>query len=45
MVSSDFRYSVKISGFNDLCNLQKYQDFMNYVNGDNMENLKCIKVL
>ena len=45
MISSGFRKFIKISGFNDLCNLRKYQDFMNYLNYDKVEILKHIKVL
>ena len=37
MISSGFRKFIKISGFNDLCNLRKYQDFMNYLNYDKVE--------
>ena len=36
MNSSDFRQFFRILGFNDLCKLQKYQDFINYVNYDKM---------
>ena len=34
---------MKISRFNDSFKLQKYQDFMNYVNPDKVEILKSIK--
>ena len=44
-ILSDFKQFVKLSGFNNLCKLQKYPDFMIYVNIDKDEVLYCIKVL
>ena len=36
---------MKKAGLNDLCNLHIYQGFMNYVNQEKVEILKCIKAL
>ena len=44
-ILSNFSQFLKLSGFNKLCELQKYQIFMNYVNLDKAEILYCIKVL
>lgn len=44
-ISSEFRKFIKISGFNDLCKLRRYQDFMNYLNYGKVEISKHIKVL
>lgn len=41
MNSSDFKQFIKLSGFNDLCKLQKTPKFMSYVNhGNRMTKLK-----
>ena len=44
-ILSNFRQFLKLSEFNKLCELQKYRNFMNYVNLDKAEILYCIKVL
>ena len=40
MIPSYFRQFIKI-----LCNLQKYQYFINYVNHENVKILKYVKVI
>ena len=42
MISSDLRKLKEILGFNHLSKLQKYQDFINYVNDANI-NITVLK--
>ena len=41
IISNDFRQSIKTLGFNNLCMVQKYQDFMHSVNHGEVGSLNA----